>query len=368
MIEGEVPHQAMYWHTFCLEMASPESLGYRGHCWLAKSIEGRIVMKKSGFVLATVVLSALILAGCSNQPAATGEGDYTIKFGFSPWIGEVGPIMADAKKIFDAKGVKVEFVKIEGNTKDAFLADKLDVVIQSYDAVIQMKAKQEANDPIQIIAIMDGSKGADGIVGSKDVKTLADIKGKSVAVAVGSVAHFMLLKGLSTVGLTENDVKMVAMNNSLAGSSLIAGKVDAAVTWEPYLSKAKAAGGSILYSTADAPDLIVDAVVVKKHLIDQHPEAVRKMLAAFDEGLAEFGKSDDAKALVAKALDMTVEDINASIPTLALTTLADSKVLLVDQRAALEKTLAAYQQFFIDQKVMTAPIDLSDIINDTYLK
>jgi hypothetical protein len=50
------------------------------------------------------------------------------------------------------------------------------------------------------------------------------------------------------------------------------------------------------------------------------------------------------------------------------TTLADSKVLLVDQRAALEKTLAAYQQFFIDQKVMTAPIDLSDIINDTYLK
>lgn len=325
-------------------------------------------MKKSGFVLATVVLSALVLAGCSNQPAAPAEGDYTIKFGFSPWIGEVGPIMADAKKIFAEKGVKVEFVKIEGNTKDAFLADQLDVVIQSYDAVIQMKAKQEAGDPIQIISIMDGSKGADGIVGSKDVKSLKDLKGKSVAVAVGSVAHFMLLKGLGVAGLKADDVKMVAMNNSLAGSSLIAGKVDAAVTWEPYLSKAKAAGGAILYSTADAPDLIVDAVVVKKHLIDKHPEAVRKMLAAFDEGLSQFNASDDAKAVVAKALDMSTEDLKATLPTLSLTTMADSKAILVDQRAALDKTLADYQQFFIDQKVMTAPVDLSDIVNDSYLK
>jgi len=131
----------------------------------------------------------------ASSPPKSSEEPVTIRFGYSPWIGMAGPIVANAEQLFAAKGVNVEFVEMEGNTKDAFMSGKLDAVVQSFDAVVQMKAKEKADDPVQIISVMDRSLGADGIIANEQIASLEQLKGKSVAVSIGSVAHFLLLKG-----------------------------------------------------------------------------------------------------------------------------------------------------------------------------
>ncbi|SFE25954.1 NitT/TauT family transport system substrate-binding protein [Paenibacillus algorifonticola] len=339
--------------------------------------------KKHMFTTLSLLLSVLLfIAGCSSSnatspaPALTSspsgeqiagndsEGSSkTIRFGYSPWIGSVGAIIAQAKNIFAEKGVNVEFVKMEGSTKDAFMSGKLDVVVQSLDGVVQMKSKEKADDPIQIIAVVDKSKGADGIIANESVTSLAELKGKSVAVSIGSLAHFLLLHALETVGLQESDVNIVNMDNNLAGSTFMSGQVDAAVTWEPYLSQAVEKNGHLLYSTADAPDLIVDTLVTRKSMIDQYPEELKKMAEAFDGGLALFNNGDEGKQLVGDELGMDLEAVKSTAATLDLTTLEDSKKMLLEDKAAWEQQMAAFVQFFISQKILTESLDTSGIIN-----
>ncbi|KQN99983.1 ABC transporter substrate-binding protein [Paenibacillus sp. Leaf72] len=344
--------------------------------------------KKHMFTTLSLLFSVMLLiAGCgsnntpSQSPALTASpsgaqtagnnsegGSKTIRFGYSPWIGSAGAIIAQAKNLFAEKGVNVEFVKMEGSTKDAFMSGKLDVVVQSLDAVVQMKSKEKADDPIQIIAVVDKSKGADGIIASQSVISLAELKGKSVAVSIGSLAHFLLLHALDTVGLQESDVKIVNMDNNLAGSTFMSGQVDAAVTWEPYLSQAVEKNGHLLYSTADAPDLIVDTLVTKKSIIDQYPNELRKMAEAFDEGLALFNNGDEGKQLVGDELGMDLEAVKGTAATLDLATLTDSQKMLMEDQAAWEKQMAEFVQFFIEQKILTESFDTSSAINPFLFK
>lgn len=338
--------------------------------------------KQKGF-LALAMSTLLFIAGCGGgnanttnndtakaaaataptTEAASAADDVSIRFGYSPWLGSAGAIVANEKKIFADKGVNVEFVQMEGNTKDAFISGKLDAVVQSLDAVVQMKANEDPKDPVQVIAVIDRSKGADGVVASEDIATLQDLKGKDVAVSIGSAAHFLLLHALQTVEMKESEVNIVNMNNNLAGSTFMAGQVDAAVTWEPYLSEAAATGGHILYSTAEAPNLIVDALVVKKSMIDEHPEALKAMVASFDEGLELFNTTDEGKKIVADALGMEVAAMDSTMATLDLTTSEASKTMLVDNKAEWETTMQGFSAFFLDQKIITSSVDTAGIIN-----
>ena len=80
-----------------------------------------------------------------------------------------------------------------------------------------------------------------------------------------------MLTVLKKAGLTDKDVEVVPMS---AGAAFMAGKVDAAVTWEPWLSKGASANGKVLVSTKDLPGIIVDSISFRKEVI----ENVRMML------------------------------------------------------------------------------------------
>ncbi|RYD03002.1 hypothetical protein N752_21570 [Desulforamulus aquiferis] len=80
---------------------------------------------------------------------------------------------------------------------------------------------------------LDTSYGADGILAKQDIKTLEDLKGRSVALDVGTTSHFFLLSCLQKVGLSDKDITITPMGSSGdAGQAFVAGKIDAAVTWE----------------------------------------------------------------------------------------------------------------------------------------
>ena len=81
------------------------------------------------------------------------------------------------------------------------------------------------------------SLGADGIVANKDIQSMADLRGKAVGFAERTVSQFFLNLLLKRAGLSQADIEHIEMSADDAGNAFLMQEVDAAVTWEPWLSQ-----------------------------------------------------------------------------------------------------------------------------------
>ncbi len=85
-----------------------------------------------------------------------------------------------------------------------------------------------------------GAKG-DTIVVPKDspIKSVADLKGKKVAVAEGSSANYNLLAQLGKAGLSYDDIEVETLQPADALAAFTNKHVDAWAIWDPYTSQAE---------------------------------------------------------------------------------------------------------------------------------
>src|SRR5205823_6256730 len=124
------------------------------------------------------------------------------------------------------------------------------------------------------------------IVAKNSIQTVADLKGKTVAFQPGLPNHFLLLQVLQDAGLTYKDIKPVDMDADKAGAAFVAGALDAAVTWEPWLTKASQSGhGHILINTRQKPGVIVDALAFRDDVLSERKQAVAALVQAWFDAL-----------------------------------------------------------------------------------
>lgn len=81
---------------------------------------------------------------------------------------------------------------------------------------------------------------------NSNIQSVADLKGKKVALNKGSNVHYLLVKAIEEAGLTLNDIESVYMPPSDARVAFEQGSVDAWVIWDPFFAAAEAAGAKIL--------------------------------------------------------------------------------------------------------------------------
>ena len=70
----------------------------------------------------------------------------------------------------------------------------------------------------------------------------ADLKGKRIAVPIGSTAHFSLMGSLKMYGLTEKEVTVVGMSPAEIAAAWAQNAVDAAFVWYPVQAKIRENG------------------------------------------------------------------------------------------------------------------------------
>src|SRR5207245_3822792 len=87
---------------------------------------------------------------------------------------------------------------------------------------------------------------AEAIVVAKDspLKSVADLKGKKVALNKGSNVHYLLVKALEKAGLKYTDIQPVFLAPADALAAFTRGTVDAWVIWDPYEAAAEASTGA----------------------------------------------------------------------------------------------------------------------------
>ncbi|MGZ9053077.1 MAG: ABC transporter substrate-binding protein [Rhodoplanes sp.] len=223
-------------------------------------------------------LSALalgpLISGCGNN------GKRTYRIGLGPWIG-FGPLyLAKEKGYFKDAGLDVELVVLTGlaERNSALKAGKIDALAAPVDYFVLAAGN---NLVATIVMAIDESAGGDGIVARKDIQTVADLRGRKVAFQRGLPSEFFLRALLLDAGMSIGDLQTLDMETAQAGAAFIAGQVDAAVVWEPWLTKAaQDGGGHVLASTREFPNLIVDVLAFNQDVVQKHPEDVQAIVGA----------------------------------------------------------------------------------------
>ena len=267
-------------------------------------------------VLIVSVLIALMPVGWQVRPA--GAAAETLRLGYSTWVG-YGPLfLARDNRYFDEAGVNVELTKVE-NPADRFAAlaaGRLDGLVTTLDT---MSLYWKPDFQFQAVLGLDDSDGGDGIVARSSITTIKGLRNKKVAVNLGSVSDFFLNVLLRQNAMKATDLNIINMRQDDAGAAFMGGKVDAAVTWEPWLSRAKQApGGHVLIDSSKTPGLIVDIMVIRTDYIKAHPNAVKAAVAGWYQAVGYWkAHEDDADAIMAKAVGGWLKDVKDFKATLS---------------------------------------------------
>jgi sulfonate transport system substrate-binding protein len=105
---------------------------------------------------------------------------------------------------------------------------------------------QAAGAPIQYVAYEPPAPKGEAILVPKDSKltSVADLRGKKVALNKGSNVHYLLVKALEKVGVKYSEVEPVFLAPADARAAFERGAVDAWVIWDPFQAAAEAATGA----------------------------------------------------------------------------------------------------------------------------
>jgi NitT/TauT family transport system substrate-binding protein len=234
------------------------------------------------------LVAALLLA----FPAAAQE---KVVLGMSGWTGFQPLKLAELGGIFKKNGVDIEIRFIAPVQRSAALASgALNAAATTVDQHIVWTS---AGIPTVQVALIDKSKGGDGLAVRNNINSIKDLKGKSVNVdGPGTVQHFMLSYILEKNGMSIQDVIRSTMAAQPAAQAFVAGQGDAALTYEPYLSavREKPDAGKILVTSIEYP-VVVDVLVFRKDFIDKNPKVVKATVDSFFEAL-DMLKRDPAKS------------------------------------------------------------------------
>jgi NitT/TauT family transport system substrate-binding protein len=223
----------------------------------------------------TVVLAAIVAPA---RPAAAAA----INLGYSDWPGWVAWQVAIDKGWLKQAGLDVSFNWFDYSASmDAFVAGKIDGDFVTNGDALVTGAGGARN---VIILATDYSNGNDMIVARPGIHSLQELKGKKIGVEVGLVDHLLLLDGLKQAGLSQNDVTLVNSKTNETPQVLASGQVDAIAAWQPNSGMAMKAlpGARPIYTSAQAPGLIYDVLIVSPASLAAHRAEYGKLIALWD--------------------------------------------------------------------------------------
>lgn len=311
-----------------------------------------------------VVLTLIALLAMSTARAADLE---TYKVGYNNWIGYVGLFVAQTKGFFKAEGleVKMQSFSAPGDGLVPLLSGDLDAHLSTADSVIT--ALDKAPGKLTIVYLTDTSAGADAIVAKKEIKSIADLKGKSVAATAGQCNELLLRKALERAKLTMKNVNLINMNPDDAGAAFAAGKLDVAVTWEPWITKVKAdEKGHVIFSSADTPNILLDVLAISQSTASKKRKQTEAFVRALNKG-NEFAITDpkEASEIAAKALELTPAEVQDMLFKVKLYGFNDNMEQMKGPAVKVSKELAA---FFKSVKANETLVDVAKLYDTSFLQ
>ncbi|MGH7460124.1 MAG: phosphate ABC transporter substrate-binding/OmpA family protein [Longimicrobiales bacterium] len=274
--------------------------------------------------------------------------DRTVRMALNVWAGWAPVVFANngfkAGKLWKTPGgqpFKLELVLIDDPIamRDAYASGKVHIGWATLDMVplfVEQLRKDSRTMP-RIYQQVDWSNGGDGIVCRQNVRTVADLRGKTVVLAQNSPSHFFLLNTLISGGIQPADVQYKFTQDAFqAAAAFNADKsIACAVSWAPDIyNLAEATGNRMLVNTQTANKLIADVWFARADFAKDNGAIIEGLVRGIFEAM-EALKAQEAKAQVARMLAT-----GYSIPE------SDALSMLADAHST---NYAENREFFLNQ-------------------
>ena len=250
------------------------------------------------------------LAACGNNDAPADEPEApetennetaettTLRLAYMPnWGALWAAATAEAKGFFAEEGLTVEMTAFEdGPTEIAAMeSGKIDI---SYIGPGAHKLCSTGN--AQVVLLQHLGDG-DCIIGLKGLKTLEELKGKTVGYAAGTSSETILNVALESVGLTLSDVNAMSMDATALTTAALSGTVDAVAAWAPLSLTilAEAEDATDICSNVDFASLVSPGSwVVNPKWAAENADAMTRFVRAMYKAMdyAAAATTDDAIA------------------------------------------------------------------------
>jgi NitT/TauT family transport system substrate-binding protein len=291
--------------------------------------------------------------------------------GFSAWPGWIPWQVAKEEKLFEANKVKADLRWFDGylDSINALTAGQLNANTQTLNDTISSVA---AGSDQVIVLVNDNSTGNDKIIVREGINSIADLKGKKIAVEEGTVDHFLLLLGLKKAGLSPKDVQIQPLETGAAAAAFVAGQVDGVGVFAPFTTKAlERKNSKELFSSKDFPGAIPDHLVVSRKMITERPAEVQGLVNTWFATL-NFIKTNPEKAfeIMAKRAGVTVAEYKGYNSGTTIFSIEDNLKAFQPGNDMTSISYAAEEisKFLLENRLIKKAPDLTKIFDSQFIK
>lgn len=234
-----------------------------------------------GYNLIILFLTVFVVVGASWQYYdATSNDQNTIKVAYLPTDHSAALLVAKYNKTYENNGLNVKTVQIStgSNIVDAVASGDVDIGYVGITPALQGISK---GVPIKVVGSVNMVGSGIVVQPNSTITSPADLKGKKIASpGVSSIQQVLLLYELQKYNITPQDVDIISINVFDIPSSLAAKKVDAYISYEPFVSISpyQDIGQVLMYSDEILEDHPCCVIIAREDFIEQNPQKLNTFL------------------------------------------------------------------------------------------
>ncbi len=306
--------------------------------------------------------------GCSpDEGGLRTPPERPLQIGVDLWPGYYPALLAEQLGYFRDERVAVD-ISIPEDTDQLlvdFAAGSLDgigVAVGDTINVIQV------NPTARIALISDMSDGADMVLAMPPINLPEDLRGKAVGTNLGGFGELLIRHMIDQHGLPPASVKMMNVDASQAVQRLVSGELAAVHTWEPYASRARAAGAKVLYTSHEADGLVLDGFLFAGETLRTRPTAVRRFMRAWFRAVDHWQAHPEADdQLLAKRL--STNDASVARTGIHLFTLPEEhrEFERDSSNHSAHRVLQQFVAYFLSRGTLGTAPDLDQLLDSRFL-
>lgn len=294
--------------------------------------------------------------------ACDGQIEKPLRVGTLPWAGFEILYLARDLAYYDNAQIQLKELTSITDIINAFQQGQLNAITVTLDEALRLA---DIHYDLKIILIFNISDDADELIVTPSIKSLAELKGKRVAVEQSGVDVYMLTQMLQMANLNLNDIIIIRSTVNQHPMMLSKGEVDAVISFDPIAYQLQKQGYINLLDSRILSGQIVDVLITRDIALQQQRKNLKLLLEGYWKArnyIADYPV--DVVSRIASRLGVTSEKLVLLFENLVLPEIEHTQTIFNQQ---LESIIEQMNRLMIETGLLKNAIDSKPLLVHDFL-
>lgn len=305
------------------------------------------------------LMAAMFVAGCNAQP------EPVLRVATNVWPGYEPLYLARSLGLYDQSPIRLVEMNSASEVAHALRQGTVEAAALTLDEALTL---MQDGVNLRVVLVMDVSNGADVLLARREIASLQALRGKRVGVEEDAVGAVMLDAALDAAGLSGKDIRLVPLTVNEHAAAWREHRVDAVVTFEPVRTQLMREGAHEIFSSSQIPGRIVDVLVVRADLIDQHPATLKTLISGHFAALDHLARQpQDAATRIAPRQAVSPDSVLQQFRLLQLPDVKENRRWLGGPAPSIMKSASDLTSLMLKNRLLQRSVDVSRLAEPALL-